>query len=162
MLVHPSSSARIVQVRRLPRDSLSLGEAKRVFSLVSFCIVEHRLSFANYFHHFSSVPPNLHILFLVTMLCMVTVIYTHFKLYNEATSQKCGVRLVFACTVTYISVQLTVKGGDGVPLTCEHLPRFYTTEKKEPQIITLLKAREFNQRHLNGVVQSITRDCITS
>ena len=96
------------------------------------------------------------------MLCMVTVIYTHFKLYNEATSQKCGVRLVFACTVTYISVQLTVKGGDGVPLTCEHLARFYTTEKKEPQIITLLKAREFNQRHLNGVVQSITRDCITS
>ena len=33
-------AVKIVQVRRLPRDSLSLGEAKKVFILVSFCIVE--------------------------------------------------------------------------------------------------------------------------
>ncbi|CAI8056910.1 hypothetical protein GBAR_LOCUS31000, partial [Geodia barretti] len=31
---------KIVQVRRLPKDSLLPGEAKKVFSLVSFCIVE--------------------------------------------------------------------------------------------------------------------------
>ena len=30
----------IVQVCRLPRDSLSLGEAKKVFILLSFCIAE--------------------------------------------------------------------------------------------------------------------------
>lgn len=68
-----------------------------------------------------------------------------------------------------ISVQLTVKGSDGVPLTLRAFSKvlYDITEKKEPQIITpkmLLKARGFNLRHLNGLVQSITRDidCITS
>jgi hypothetical protein len=33
-------AVKIVLVRRLPRDSLSLGEAKKVFIFISFCIVD--------------------------------------------------------------------------------------------------------------------------
>ena len=62
-----------------------------------------------------------------------------------------------------ISAQLTMKGSDGIPLTLRVFNKvlFNIVQKQQPLDITpkmLLKAPTFHLRHLNGVVQSVTRD----